>query len=151
MDMQVEGTTIDQDAIQGSITWMNLSGDITIVWDEQNKEKILEVVRKKMAEGYTFFSTKSYLFGKIKRKSEVTNRDLNRGKIEDIIITDEQFERMVQTMNDADVATLVRGNAASLAKRKGKSEMVALERAKTPEDVVKPGRDSVAVRPIRGG
>jgi hypothetical protein len=41
--------------IQPSITWLNMTGDVTITWDEQNKEAVLELVRAKMKQGYTFF------------------------------------------------------------------------------------------------
>lgn len=41
----------------GSCTFLNLSGDITIVWDENNREQVLEVIRKKMKEGYTATSS----------------------------------------------------------------------------------------------
>lgn len=132
-----------------SCTFLNSLGDITIVWDEQNKEHILEVIRKKMSEGYSFFTTKKYMFGKITRKSAITTRDLNRGKIEDIIITDEEFDKMVTDMKDEDIASLVRNKQASPAKIKGKKEMTALVKASKPEDVI--ASQSVGIKPIRGG
>jgi hypothetical protein len=131
----------------GSCTFLNMCGDITIVWDESNKEKILEVIRKKMAEGFTFFTTKSFLFKKLTRRVKVTEKNIEN--LDEIIITDEQFEKMVADMNDPDVASLVSSNAAGVVKRKGGSELTALQRAKRAEDVV--GKDSLAIRPIRGG
>ena len=135
--------------VYGSCIFMNLTGDITIVWDEQNREKILEIIKKKMEEGYTFFTTKKYMFGKIKRKSTITDRDIRRGKIEDIIITDKQFDKMIQDMDDRDLVMLVKTNVAEVAKRKDKDQLQALERAKKPEDVI--DKDSLAVRPLKGG
>ena len=132
-----------------SCTFLSGLGDITIAWDEQNKEHILAVIKKKMAEGYSFFTTKKYLFGKISRKSEITDRDLRRGKLEDIIITDEEFEKMVSDMKDEDIASLVRNKHASPAKVKGKKEMTTLVRAKKAEEVLE--SQSVAIKPIRGG
>lgn len=134
----------------GSCTFLNMTGDITIVWDEQNREKILEVIRRKMAEGYVFFTTKKYLFGTITRKAQVSKRDLNRGTINEIIITDEQFDKMVADMDDPDVAELVRSDAARMAKRQGSKKALDLvKRAKSAEEVIE--GDSVAVRPVRGG
>jgi hypothetical protein len=133
----------------GSCTFLNMTGDITIAWDAHNRERMLEVIRKKMDEGYTFFTIKKFLFGTISRKSAVTKRDLSRGKMEEIIVSDEQFDKMVADMNDSDVADLVRSEKAVLAKRHGRKDLVALARAQRAEDVL--DKDSVALRPLRGG
>lgn len=138
--------TINNDYM-GSATFLNMTGDIVICWDEQNRDKILELIRKKMKEGYTFFTTKKFMFNKLKRKVKITEKNIN--VTEEIIITDEQFEKMITDMNDSDVAELVRSNTAEVVKRKGKSELTLHERAKCAEDVI--GKDSVAIRPIVGG
>lgn len=145
-------TTLDQvetEVKEFSCTFLNLSGDITLVWDEQNKDKIIEVIRRKMAEGYTFFTTKKYLFGQIKRKGEITQRDLRRGNLADIIITDEQFDKMIADFNDKDLASLVKDDKARIGKVNKGREMQAMTKARTPEEVA--GSDSVALRPIAGG
>jgi hypothetical protein len=131
----------------GSCTFLNMSGDITIVWDENNREQVLEVIRKKMKEGYTFFTTKRFLFDRLSRRVAVTNKNL--GEIESLVITDEEFERMVEQMNDADVAALVRDSNVAMTKRRGKKDLAAMARLTKPEDVIE--RDSLAVRPIAGG
>lgn len=132
-----------------SCTFLNMCGDLTIQWDEQNKEHILEVIRKKMKEGYTFFTTKKYLFGQIKRKSQITERDLRRGSFEDIIITDEQFNKMVEDMHDADLAELITQKKAKVGKIKKGKQLETLKKAKTPEEVIR--SNSVALKPIHGG
>lgn len=132
-----------------SCTFLNQCGDITIQWDERNKEHIIEVIRKKMKEGYTFFTTKKYLFGQIKRKGEITDRDLRRGNLEDIIIPDEQFEKMVQDMDDKDIANLVVNDYAKIGKLKKGKEIHTMKKAKTAEEVVM--SNSVAIRPIHAG
>ena len=131
----------------GSCTFLNLSGDITIVWDENNREQVLAVIRKKMKEGYNFFTTKRFLFDKLSRRVKVTTG--NVGEVESLVITDEEFERMVEQMNDADVATLVRDSNVAMTKRRGKKDLAALARLTEPEDIIK--SDSLAVRPIAGG
>lgn len=131
----------------GSCTFLNLSGDITIVWDESNREQVLNVIRKKMKEGYNFFTTKRFLFDRLSRRVKVTPK--NVGEVESLVITDEEFERMVDQMNDADVATLVRDSNVAMTKRRGKKDLAAMARLTEPEDVLK--SDSLAVRPIAGG
>ena len=116
---------------------------------EQNKEKVLEIIRKKMKEGYTFFTTKTYMFGKVKCKSQITTRDLNRGSVKEIVITDKQFEKMVSDMEDRDIAELVSKNQAEIVRPTHKRELMATKRAKTAEEVL--GKDSLAIKPVRGG
>lgn len=141
-----QGTVTEQTF---SCTFLGMLGDITIQWDEQNKEHIIEVIRKKMKEGYTFFTTKKYLFGQIKRKGEITDRDLRRGNLEDIIITDEQFDKMVADMRDNDIASLIAGDKARVGKIKKGKEIETMKKARTPEEVVE--SNSVALKPIHGG
>lgn len=132
-----------------SCTFLNMLGDITIQWDEQNKEHVLEVIRRKMSEGYVFFTTKKYLFGQIKRQSEVTNRDLNRGLINHIVIKDEEFEKMMKDMNDPEIASLVSKGSARVGKISKGKEVETFKKAKTPEEVIQ--SDCVAIRPIQAG
>lgn len=131
----------------GTCTFLNMTGDITIVWDDDNREKILAMIRKKMDEGFVFFTTKKFLFNKLSRRVKVTKKNLK--DVEELIIPDAQFDKMVQDMADRDVAELISSEAACLAKRKGSKDLTAMTRAKNPEDVI--NRDSLAVRPIRGG
>lgn len=102
-----------------------------------------------MKEGYVFFTTKKYLFGQIKRKGQVTDRDLRRGNLEDIIIPDDQFEKMITDMDDSDVAALVSKDKVKIGKIKKGKEIEAMKKAKTPEEVIE--SNSVAMKPIRGG
>ena len=41
--------------IEASITFLNMTGDITIAWDDTNREQMLALVQEKMAQGYSFF------------------------------------------------------------------------------------------------
>ena len=130
-------------------TFLGMLGDLTIQFDSQNKEHVLEVIRKKMKEGYVFFTTKKYLFGKITRKSAITERDIRRGNINDVIITDEEFDKMIKDMQDEDIASLVKNNQANIGKIKKGKDMTAMKKAKSAEEVVE--SNSVALKPIRGG
>lgn len=131
----------------GSCTFLNMSGDITIVWGEDNREKVLELIRKKMAEGYSFFTTKKFLFGKVSRRVAVTKKNLRT--VGELIISDAEFAKMVKQMGDEDVAALVTDGDVATARRTGRKDLVAMSRARRAEDVI--DHDSMAVRPIRGG
>lgn len=133
---------------QNCITFLNLSGDITITWDEQNRNKIIEMVRQKMEEGFTFFTVKRVPLLDIERKAKVTKRNVN--KIESLIISDEEFDKLVAGIDDRDVATSLRQGSAKAVKRKARSDAIdTVKRLNKAEDVVK--EQSVALRPIAGG
>lgn len=130
-------------------TFLNLCGDVTIQFDEQNKEHVLSIIKKKMDEGYVFFTTKKYLFGKITVKSKIQKRDLSKGRLKDVIITDEQLNKMVEAMNDPDLAKLVTDGSVTISKPPKNKSMEIMSRIDDPREVLK--ADSVAIRPLRGG
>lgn len=140
-------TEITEQEYMGSMTLLCSLGDITITWSEQNRDKILAVIQKKMDEGYTFFTTKKFMYKRLSRKIKVTPKNIDL--VEEIIITDEQFDKMVDDMDDRDVATLVRADSARVVKRIGKDKIDAQQIARRAEDVI--NKNSVAIRPIRGG
>jgi len=109
-----------QEEGQPSLTFLNASGDITITWDEHNKEKIVALIKKKMEEGYTFFTTKKVPVLNMYRKVKVTEKSLP--KVDSVIIDDDAFDKMVKAMDDADLADSVRRGNANLAKFKGSQE-----------------------------
>lgn len=132
-----------------SCTFLNLLGDLTIVWSEENKEHVLGIIKKKMEQGYVFFTTKKYMFGKITWKSEVTKKDIQSGRLKDIVITDEEFDKMIDNLDVEGLSDLLKKDQVKLGKiDKGRS-LETLKKAKTPEEVIE--SDSVAIRPIRGG
>jgi hypothetical protein len=138
---------IDEDQEYGVLSIFTLAGDITITWNEQNKEQVLELIRQKMKEGYIFFTTKKVLFERLKRKVKITDKNIE--KTEEVIITDEQFERMLKDLDDADVAKLIKRDKATLVKRVGRSEFSTAKKADKAEDVI--DKNSVAIRPVIGG
>lgn len=48
-------TTTTQQEFTPSITFLNMSGDVTISWRDDEKAKVAEMVERKMKEGYSFF------------------------------------------------------------------------------------------------
>lgn len=131
----------------GSMTMLSMLGDVVISWDEQNKDKILKVIQKKMDEGYTFFTTKKFGFKVFSRRIKVSPKNLHL--VEEIILTDEQFDKMVDDFNDKDIAELVTTKSATVGKRVKKETLVGMSRATKAEDVI--DKNSVALRPVVGG
>lgn len=136
-----------EEPILGTMTLLNKSGDISISWSEKNKEKVLAVIRKKMEEGYAFFTTKEYAFKTLKRRIKITNKNI--GGIDNVCIKDDEFDKMVVGMDDADVAQLVSQQAVTLGKRDTKTPIDTIKRVQKAEEVI--NKHSVAVRKVVGG
>lgn len=144
-----EVNTAESTETQNAITFLNMTGDITVTWDDQNAEKIKALIRKKMEEGYVFFTMRKVVIEAIQIRRKVGLRGLDT--LKSVIIDDATFEKMIEGMDDSDVAGLVKSGAGQLAKRKGsKATLEAVKKVTTPEEVVK-SKQAVAVRPIRGG
>jgi len=127
-----------------------MTGDITITWDEKNKEKIVAMIKKKMDEGYTFFTTVKIPLVEIYRKKKISAKHLDSVNV--VVIPDEQFEKMVKDMNDRDVASLVQDGDVGLAKRKDRGSIGVGAAAKVERDAEKvAASQSVGVRPLAGG
>lgn len=134
--------------VVNSITFLNMTGDITITWDDSNKEKVLALIRKKMSDGYNFFTTKRVPIVGIERKVRVSNKNID--SIEKLVIPDNEFDKLVAGMNDAEVAALVHSGEARMAKRSDdKRSREAVKRIDKAEEVLE--NQSLAVRPIVGG
>ena len=132
-------------SVQPSITFLNSSGDITITWDDQNKESIIAMIEKKMAEGYTFFTTKKLPLVNLYRNVKVTKENLSKCK--SVIIDDDAFEQMVMSIDDRDVAEQVRSGNANFARQNLFGSDHNIER--NAKKVAK--SQAIAVRPISGG
>lgn len=118
-----------------SLTLLNGFGDVTIVWDESSDDAIEEIVRKKMAEGVTFFIVEPVAGGlAAPRRTEVTDPAAIR-------------ERRAVVVDDADLGAFVSMGLGGLQKTEGRRKTV--RKAKEPKEVAK-GR-SVAVKPRAGG
>lgn len=137
--------------VSSSITFLNFTGDITITWDEENRERILAIVRKKMAEGYSFFTSKGADVARVVRRTRVTDKNID--SLGRLVISDREFDILVGDIDDQDVAELINSQHAAMAQRiplaGRKKETVLAERLSTAEDVVE--SRSVAIRPIVAG
>ena len=145
----LQGLTMDKDQDgANSITFLNRTGDITISWDEQNKEQILAMVKKKMDEGYSFFTMKKVPLLDIYRKSKVTAKGLSR--VKSLSIPDAEFDKLIAGLDDRDVAQIVRAKHANLVKRGRDGRAIdTVKRATSAEEVLR--SQSMGVRRIVGG
>lgn len=142
MDSQVE-------LCPPSITWLNMTGDITITWDDRNADAIKDMVRRKMEQGYTFFTMRKVVIDAIQIKRKVGKKGVDN--LTNLVIDDELFEKMVQEMDDRDLAESLKSGTGKLAKRRGSSkELDTIKRAKDADEVIE-ARQALAVRPIVGG
>lgn len=133
------------------ITFLNYTGDVTITWSPENDAKMKELIRKKMKEGFVFFTTRQVPLTNIPYKRKLGEKGVET--IKDLVIKDKDFEKMVRLMDDADIATAVHKGEAGVSKRtdgKNPREFQGQKRLKTPEDVKK-GDRLVATRGLSGG
>ena len=135
---------------QGAITFLNMTGDVTITWDESNDAKIKELVAKKIKEGYSFFSMKKVVIDSVKVRRKVGAKGID--KLDNLIIDDETFEKLVKGIDDRDLADTLRLGAGSLSKRRdqAKGKFEGGKRLKDVDEVIK-AKQALALKPIRGG
>lgn len=116
-----------------SMILLNESGDITIEWSDQYEKEMKELIKKKIAEGYTFFILKSFL-GFQRKVKLVSAEDLSPGAR--LVLHDEDAVRLFQE-----------GKIKA-----GSTEQRQFEVAKSSKDAGEIAKsDSLAVRPIVAG
>lgn len=131
-----------------SITWLNMSGDVTITWDEVNREAILALVKQKMAAGYSFFVVTPRIFSIFGNKSVKLTDPRQLDKAVGVVVPDDQVSSIVANLGDVDVEQVVNSGAAALVQSK-KVSHEAQRRASSASEVLM--HQTVAIRPIVGG
>lgn len=132
-----------------ALTFLNLTGDITITWDEKNDEKMRNLIKKMMDQGCVFFTTRHVPVIKKPFQRRLGKRGL--ASAQDLIIRDDEFDRLVKSLDNADVALLLAGGDAEMVERKGGNRKIdSVARAKDPDEVIK-NKQAVATRPLTGG
>jgi hypothetical protein len=88
MEATLEQPSTNIDAEVPSITFLNSLGDVTIIWDKADDEKVKQLIAKKMKEGISFFIIEKKRFlrrrraikdtGQVKeRRVDIKDKDLN--------------------------------------------------------------------------
>jgi hypothetical protein len=120
-----------------ALTILNETGDVTITWDEENDERMLAIVEKKMAAGITFFLIEPRMGGLVAPDTSKPLKKVNDAlKYRALSMKDEDFEAMVAEGQ----ADLVQTPAAPAR---------TVRKARTAREVA--SSESVGVRPMRGG
>ena len=140
---------VEEEEVSNALTFMNLSGDITITWDAANDTKIKAMVAEKMKQGYSFFTMRKVVIDSIRVKRKIGEKGID--SITSLIIEDADFDKLVAGIDDKEVAGLSRSADAALSKRQGASRELTLQRRlKDPDEVIK-AKQAVAIRPVVGG
>lgn len=150
-DAAVQSTTETVADETVGITFLNLTGDITVTWSPENDAKMKELIRKKMKEGFVFFTTRKVPLTEIPFKRKLGEKGVET--IKDLIIKDKDFEKIVRLMDDADIAREVVDGTAKLGKRpddKRQDKFDTGKRIKDPDEVKK-GDRLLAARGFSGG
>jgi ribosomal protein L12E/L44/L45/RPP1/RPP2 len=140
--------TQEQAATQPGITFLNMSGDVTITWDDSNCAHVQELVKRKMAEGYSFFILQPRMLSILGNKKVKLTDEAQLDKAVGVVVPDEAVNAIVSNLGDPDLEEAVKKGQARLA-RAPKGDKNTIRRASSAEEVLR--HQSVAVRPIVGG
>ena len=132
--------------MSNSITFLNMSGDVTITWDDSNREEMLELIRKKMKDGLKFYEIKEVPLIKVQYKKKLVS-EKRLTEINSVSVKDADAAKL---FGDSDIHAAVEKGVATPARLKGDATVhETTKRLDTAEEVVK--TNSVAVKPIKGG
>ncbi len=137
--------------IQPAITFLNLTGDVTITWDADNEAAMLALIEQKMKEGFSFFVLKPRvlsILGKKKVRAEGIQDVAQAGSA---VVPDCEFQRMMAKLelHDPAIEAVVSAGQASLTRPTLTLASNSIKRAQSAADVL--CNQTVAVRPVVGG
>lgn len=85
-------------------TFLNGHGDITISWNDDDHNDMLNLIEKKINEGYVFFIIETKFLGLSKKEIAINKNNLNLlEKKKNIIIKDKDLDIFVKQSKNADV------------------------------------------------
>lgn len=79
----------------GQIKFLNLYGDITIEWDDQDQNKMKQFIEEKLKEGYQFFIVEKKFCGLYSKKTKLVSTTDLKNKI---LIKDKDVETIFKEM-----------------------------------------------------
>ena len=138
----------EQVVMQPAITFLNMSGDVTISWTKENRVHVHELVKRKMAEGYSFFILQPRMLSLLGNKKVRLTHESQLDKAVGVVVPDEAVNAIVSGLGDPDLEEAVKKGQARLAQAP-KGNKNTIRRAASAEEVL--ANQSVAVRPIVGG
>lgn len=104
----------DMPEMMPEITWLNMSGDVTIRWSPENKKEVLKLVRAKMREGYSFFVLKPVLFGLLPNRHVELKREEDLEGAVGVVMPDDSVKRLMGDLGDVQVEELVKKGTVQL-------------------------------------
>lgn len=120
-----------------ALTILNETGDVTITWDAENDDRMLEIIERKIKAGITFFLIEPRMGGLVAPDtSKPLKKTKDALKHRALSMKDEDFEAMVAE-GKAELVQTPAAPARTVRKASSAREVVAAE--------------SVGVRPMRGG
>lgn len=143
-----------------SITFLNMTGDITISWDEQNRDAILALVEQKMKSGHRFFIIKPRALGLLGNKKVPLTQLDQAAKAGSIVVPDDVARDILNEAKEVPKRAKLDDDAVETVVASGKAQLTVVQGgkqtqyetqgvAKKAEQVLQ--NQTVAVRPIVGG
>lgn len=140
-----------------SITFANMRGDVTISWDEKSREFIINMIKEKLSQGYSFFIIeKQTSFGKVvnrKRTLTLNNIDMKAKATGEVFMIDPEEVVLKEPKHIAlDDKVLEEGlvkKVIRLVKSKKQKEITTRKRSADPEEIIQ--SKSIAIKPIHAG
>jgi hypothetical protein len=121
--------------MQRCLTFLDATGDITLVWDEDTDEKMCKIIEARMAQGFKFFVLKP------RKIAILPPRKVRAKTIKDV------REAGAVTILDEDINTLfMNGDIRTI---KADNDIETLHRSQDAKEVSR--SQAVAVKPARGG
>ena len=132
-----------------AITWLNMSGDVTITWDNSNREAVIKLVEEKMKQGYSFFVITPRFIPIFGNKKVALTDPKQLQKAVGVVAVTEVDSSVAVELGDKAVSALVKSGNAAIAKISRERQHDIQRRAKSAKEVLT--SQTVAVRPIVGG
>lgn len=124
--------------ITRTLTMLNEQGDTTIAWTPDQDKEMLEIIKKKMEEGVSFFIVEPQAEGLLAPQLTELKKANDAKKHRALTIKDEDLAKFVSSGA---------GVAVSLPESPAKGKHV--RRSENAEEIA--SSSSVAVKPLRGG
>ncbi|MBU9200397.1 hypothetical protein KTD31_03390 [Burkholderia multivorans] len=134
--METQANTLET-VEQPSITFLNMTGDVTITWDATNEAAVLALIEEKMKAGYSFFILKKVAFGLLGSRKVQAKSMAEVARAGSVVV------------DDAGVEAALAAGKVSLAEVPKTATLDTVRRAKTAQEVVR--HNTVAVRRVVGG
>lgn len=124
-------------------TFLNSHGDITISWGEDDHDSMIEVIEKKMNEGYMFYVIEPKFFGLYKKQVVLEKNNINKlNKQKNIVIKDDDLDVFIKQSKQA---------TTSINEEKEFDVKSVLKKDNFKEELKKENKQIIATKPPVGG